>query len=48
MSPKDLIGGLKRIGITFRDNIQCWSGAKDYVVGNCKDIEEGVGNVKKR
>ena len=38
------IGGLKSWG----DNIQCWSGAKDCLVGNCKDIEESVGNVKKR
>ena len=31
-----------------RDNIQCWSDVKNCIVGNCKDIEESVGNVKKR
>ena len=31
-----------------RDTIQCWSNAKNGLAGNFKDIEESVGNVKKR
>ena len=30
------------------DNKQCWSDAKDCIVGNCKNTEESVGYVKKR
>ena len=43
VSLKDLIGGLKAT-----DTTPCWSNAKNCLVGNCKDIEESVGNVKKR
>ena len=31
-----------------RDSVQCWNNAKDCFVGNCKDTEESVGNVKTR
>ena len=31
-----------------RDNKQCWSDAKDCIVGNGEDIDEKVGYVKKR
>ena len=31
-----------------RYNMQCWSNAKDSLVGNCKNTEKGIGNVKKR
>ena len=30
------------------DNKQCWNNPIDCIVGNCKDIEKGVGDVKKR
>ena len=30
------------------DNKQCWSNAKDCIVGNCEDFEKSVGDVKKR
>ena len=31
-----------------RDSVQCWNNVKDCFVGNCKDIEESVENVKTR
>ena len=48
-----VIGSLGSVTIGYdrwidRDNIQCWSNAKECIVGNSKDIEESVGNVKKR
>ena len=43
MSLKNLISGWKN-----RDSVQCWNNAKDCFIGNCKDIEESVGNVKTR
>ena len=30
------------------DNKQCWSDAKDYIDGNCKNIVKSVEDVKKR
>ena len=31
-----------------RNNMQCWSNAKDCIVGNCKNSEKSIGNVKMR
>ena len=31
-----------------RHNMQCWSNVKDCLVGNCKNTEKGIGNVKTR
>ena len=31
-----------------RNNMQCWSNAKDCLVGNCKNTEKSFGNVKTR
>ena len=28
--------------------MQCWSNAKDCLVGNCKNTEESIGNIKTR
>ena len=27
-------------------NMQCWSNPKDYLVGNCKNTQKSIGNVK--
>ena len=29
-----------------KHNMQCWSNAKEYLVGNCKNTEKSIANVK--
>ena len=31
-----------------RHKMQCWSNAKDCLVGNCKNTEKSIGNVKRK
>ena len=38
---KEFDGWIKKLG----NNKQCWSNAKDCIVGNCEDIDES-GDVK--